>query len=79
VAREGDLQREKEWLASEVRAAAHLTDADRIRILRDLLRARDAFRAAKTPEELAREEEVRRRLERDPGLARYAALAERLQ
>ncbi len=78
MAREGDIQREREWLATEVRAAARLTDADRIRILRDLLRARDAFRAAKTPEELACEEEVRRKLERDPGLARYAALAERL-
>ena len=79
MAREGDIQREKEWLASEVLAASRLTDGDRVRILRDLLRTRDAFRAAKTPEELVREEEVRRKLERDPGLARYAALAERLE
>ena len=69
------IQREKEWLAGHVRPAASLTDRDRIRILRDLLRTAAAIRAAKTPEERAREEEVRRALERDPGLARYAAPA----
>jgi hypothetical protein len=79
VAREGNVQREKEWLTSEVHAAASLTDRDRIRILRDLLRTRDAIRAAKTPEQLLREEEVLRKLEREPGLARYAALVERFE
>ncbi len=71
---EGNVQREKEWLAEQVRLAASLTDRDRIRILRDLLRTAAAIRAAKTPEERAREDDVRRALERDPGLARYGEL-----
>lgn len=70
--------REREWLQHEVRWAASLSDADRIRILRDLLRTADAIRNSKTAEELERDDEVRRRLEEAPGLARYAALAERL-
>src|SRR5438105_3272883 len=32
-------RREREWLEGEVKLSASLTDADRIRILRDLLRA----------------------------------------
>lgn len=70
-------RREREWLANEVRLAASLTDGDRIRILRDLLRTADAIRRGKTPDELRREDEVRRLLEDDPARARYIALAER--
>jgi hypothetical protein len=72
-----DHQREKEWLEAEVRLASTLTDRDRIRILRDLLRTVDAIRRTKTPEELEREEEVRRVLEEAPGRARYLAWIER--
>jgi hypothetical protein len=72
-------QREKEWLAAEVRMAANLTDRDRIRILRDLLEAAESIRRSKTPEDLRRDEEVRNALEREPGLRRYRALVERLQ
>ena len=57
--------------------AADLTDADRIRILRDLLRTADAIRKSKSAEELRRDEEVRRSLE-EPGRQRYIALWERL-
>ena len=71
-------RREREWLEGEVRSAASLTDADRIRILRDLLRTADAIRRSKSPEQLRREEEVRRLLEDGPARERYAALAERL-
>lgn len=71
-------RREKEWLSSEVMRAASLSDADRIRILRDLLRTADAIRHTKAPDDLQREEEARRVLEELPGRARYAALAERL-
>lgn len=70
--------KEREWLENEVRLAAPLTDADRIRILRDLLRTIDAISRGKSPEELRRDEEVRRRLDEEPGRRRYAALAERL-
>ena len=69
---------EWEWLEGEVRLAASLTDADRIRILRDLLRTADAIRRTKSPEQLRREEEVRRLLEDLPARERYVALAERL-
>ena len=69
---------ERDWLEGEVRLAASLSDADRIRILRDLLRTAEAIRRTKSAEELAREEEVRRALEEDPGRARYATLAEGL-
>lgn len=71
-------RRERDWLESEVRLAAALTDADRVRILRDLLRTADAIRRTKSPEELRRDEEVRRFLEDDAGKERYTALAERL-
>jgi hypothetical protein len=70
--------RERAWLETEVQLAARLTDADRIRILRDLLRTADAIRKAKTAEELRRDDEVRRILETLPGRERYIALAERL-
>ncbi|MBI2932192.1 MAG: hypothetical protein HYY16_11120 [Planctomycetes bacterium] len=68
---------EREWLEGEVRLAASLTDADRIRILRDLLRTVDAIRRTKTPEELKRDDEVRRLLDDDPARERYVAWAER--
>lgn len=55
-----------------------MSDADRIRILRDLLRTADAIRGSKTLEEIRRDEEVRRLLEEAPGRSRYLALAERL-
>ncbi len=71
-------RREREWLESEVRLAASLTDRDRIRILRDLLRTVDAIQRSKTPAELRREAEIRALLEDGPARARYAALAERL-
>ena len=71
-------RREREWLEGEVRLAASLSDADRIRILRDLLRTVDAIRKNKSPEELRREDEVRRLLEDEPARQRYVALAERL-
>lgn len=71
--------REREWLAKEVERAAHLSDADRIRILRDLLSAAEAIRRTKSAEQIEREEEVRRVLETLPGRARYEATAERLE
>lgn len=71
-------RREREWLESEVRLAASLSDRDRIRILRDLLRTVDAIQRSKTPAELRREAEIRLLLEDGPARARYAALAERL-
>jgi hypothetical protein len=71
-------RREREWLEREAAMARRLTDADRIRILRDLLRTIDAIRRTKSPEPLRREEEVRRALD-EPGRARYRALAERLE
>jgi len=66
-----------EGLAAEVEFAADLTDADRIRILRDLLRTADAIRKSKSAEELRRDEDVRRSLE-EPGRQRYIAFCERL-
>lgn len=71
------LERERQWLEREVAAARPLTDADRVRILRDLLRTADAIRAGKDAEELEREERVRRELDRE-GKDRYRALVERL-
>jgi hypothetical protein len=71
-------RRERAWLEAEVRLAASLTDADRIRILRDLLRTSDAIRRGKTAEELRRDDEVRYRLEIAPARERYLALVERL-
>jgi hypothetical protein len=76
---EKQVDREGEWLASEVKLAASLTDGDRIRILRDLLRTADAIRRTKTPDELRRDDEVRRVLEDDPARERYIALAKRLE
>ncbi|MCZ6795979.1 MAG: hypothetical protein O7J95_20415 [Planctomycetota bacterium] len=67
----------RERLESDVRLAASLSDADRIRILRDLLRTVDAIRRGKSPEELRREDDARRALA-EPGRRRYVALAERL-
>ena len=72
-------RRELEWLENEVRQAALLSDADRIRILRDLLRTADAIRRGKTAKEIERDEEVRRILNDLPGRERYATLAERLE
>jgi len=71
-------QKERDWLAREVILAAGLTDRDRIRILCDLLETADAIRKCKTPEELQRDEAVRIALDREPGLNRYRALAERV-
>ncbi|MBI4564977.1 MAG: hypothetical protein HY716_09830 [Planctomycetes bacterium] len=71
-------RRERAWLEREVALAACLTDADRIRILRDLLRTADAIRRSKSPEEIGRDEEVRRLLEDRPARERYLALAERI-
>jgi hypothetical protein len=71
--------REREWLEAEVRWAASLTDAERVRILLDLLRTADAIQKTKTPEQREREEEVRWSLEDEPALRRYAAVAERLE
>lgn len=68
--------REREWLEAEARMAASLTDADRIRILRDLRRTVDAIRRGKTEVELRREEEARR-LEDEPARERYIACLER--
>jgi hypothetical protein len=62
---------EKEWLKREVARAASLTDADRIRILRDLLRTVDAIRRTKPPDQLRREGDVRRALEDAPARERY--------
>jgi hypothetical protein len=70
-------RREQEGLAAEVEFAADLSDADRIRILRDLLRTADAIRKSKSAEELRRDEDVRRSLE-EPGRQRYIAFCERL-
>jgi hypothetical protein len=72
------LDRERQWLEREVAWAASLTDADRVRILRDLLRTADAIQRAKSPEENQRAEEARRSLD-EPGRARYRALAARFR
>jgi hypothetical protein len=71
-------ERERDWLEGEVRLALSLTDQDRIRILRDLLRTADAIRRTKSEAQLSREDEVRRLLEDEPARERYLALAERL-
>jgi hypothetical protein len=71
------LDRERQWLEHEVACAASLTDADRVRILRDLLRTADAIQRGKSPEENRRAEEARRLLD-EPGRARYRALVARL-
>ncbi len=71
-------RKEREGIAAEVAFAAGLTDADRIRILRDLLRTADAIHNSKSAEEQSRDEEIRRHLE-EPGRQRYIALCERLE
>ena len=68
---------EHEWLAREVVMTAHLTDAERVAILLDLAQTIELIRANKTTADLAREEAVRRELDR-PGRERYRLLAERL-
>lgn len=70
-------RRNREWLEGEAALAATLTDADRVGILRSLLRAVAAIERSKPPEQLEREEQLLR-AEREAGLARYRALAERL-
>jgi hypothetical protein len=70
-------RKEREGLAAEVAFAAGFSDADRIRILRDLLRTADAIHKSKSLEQLRRDEEVRRLLE-EAGRERYVALCERL-
>jgi hypothetical protein len=68
---------EREWLEREAAWASRLTDQDRIRILRDLLRTVEAVRRTKSIEQLQREEEVRRILEDTPGRARYLEFCDR--
>jgi hypothetical protein len=70
-------RKEREGLAAEVAFAAGLSDTDRIRIFRDLLRTADAIRRSKSQEELERDEEVRRLLE-EVGREHYHAVCERL-
>ena len=69
--------REREWLEGDVARAALLTDADRIRVLRDLLRTAAAIQRTKSPRELRRDEEIRRAMD-EPGRTRYRALVKRL-
>jgi len=71
-------RREREGLAAEVALAATLSDAQRVAILRDLLRTADAIRKSKSTEALRREEEVRYQLDELPARRRYIAFAERL-
>ena len=71
-------RRENEWLRDEVAMTAHLTDAERVHILFDLWETMELIRRTKSPEELQRDEEVRRALDEEPGRARYRALIERL-
>ncbi len=74
-----DADREREWLEREVRLAASLTDAERVRILQDLFRTVEAIRRTKSPEQLRREEEVRRLMEDVPLRESLVALAERME
>jgi hypothetical protein len=69
---------ERAWLEDEVRLAARLTDADRVRIFTDLLSTAEAIQRTKSPEQLRREEEVRQLLEEQPGRERYFAVMDRL-
>jgi hypothetical protein len=71
-------KREREWLEREVAATATLSDADRVRILRQLLETAEAIQRTKSPEQLEREEAVRRALDEE-GLARYRALIARFE
>lgn len=70
-------RRELAWLRADVARAARLTDADRVGILRDLLRTVAAVRKNKSADEIRRDEEVRRALDA-PGRARYRRMIERL-
>ena len=70
--------RELQWLESEIRFAARLSDADRIRILRDLLRTTAAIQRTKSAEQLRREAEFRRQNDDLPVRQRLDELAERL-
>lgn len=67
--------REREWLEREVEAARNLTDAERVRILEQLVLAAEAIRRSKTTDEILRDDEARRILD-EPGRARYRRLAE---
>jgi hypothetical protein len=67
---------ERRWLEREVAAARHLSDAERVQILLELIRAHEAIERGKTPEERRRDEAVRRALD-EPGRERYRRLAER--
>jgi len=69
--------RVRERLAEEVAFSAKLSDADRIRILRDLLRTADAIRRTKSADELRRDEEIRRLLDEAPARQRHVALWEK--
>lgn len=71
------VQREIDWLRSEVAAAANPTDADRVAILLDLWNTGEAIRATESADQLAREEAAREALD-GVGLQRYRQLAERL-
>ena len=70
-------RKERLGIAAEVAFAAGLTDAERIRMLRDLLRTADAIHNSKSAAERRRDEEIRRHFE-EPGRRRYLALCERL-
>lgn len=72
-------RRELESIEKDVLQAASLSDGDRIRILRDLLRTAAAIQSRKRPEEIRRESEVRRQLEDLPARARYASLSEKFE
>ncbi len=70
-------RREWVWLQKEVEMAAQLSDQERVRVIHRLLALVDAINRTKPVDQLRREDEVRRQLDGE-GLARYAALAERL-
>lgn len=70
---------EREELAAEVAWTANLSAADRLRMLRYLLRTADAIRKSKSVEQLQRGEEVHQRLEDLPGRERYIAFCESLR
>ena len=74
----GRNRTESEWLRGQVALAAGLTDADRVRILKDLLRTAEAIEKTKTPDQIERERRVRFELETAPGRARYLAWVDRL-
>lgn len=69
---------ESEWLRGQVALAAGLSDADRVRILKDLLRTAAAIEKTKTPDQIERERCIRFELETAPGRARYLAWIDRL-